>query len=197
MVIAGEQQPPLVHALAHAMNHALGNVGKTVSYTEPIEANGVQQTESLRELISDMKAGSVDTLLVLSGNPAFATPADLGFTDALAKVKLRVHLSLYQDETSALCQWHIPEAHFLESWSDSRAYDGTVTILQPLIAPLYGGKTAHEMLASLTSQPDQSSYEIVRGYWQQHYPGAPVERLESRRGTSFRSLRAVLEKVIA
>jgi molybdopterin-containing oxidoreductase family iron-sulfur binding subunit len=173
IIIAGEQQTPLVHALAHAMNHALGNVGKTVSYTEPVEANGVQQTESLRELISDMKAGSVDTLLVLSGNPAFATPADLGFTDALAKVKLRVHLSLYQDETSALSHWHIPEAHFLESWSDSRAYDGTVTILQPSIAPLYGGKTAHEMLASLTNQPDQSSYEIVRGYWQQHYPGAP------------------------
>jgi molybdopterin-containing oxidoreductase family iron-sulfur binding subunit len=109
----------------------LGNVGKTVSYAESIEANGVQQTESLRELISDMKAGSVDTLLVLGGNPAFATPADLGFTDAMAKVKLRVHLSLYQDETSALCHWHIPEAHFLESWSDSRAYDGTVTIVQP------------------------------------------------------------------
>ena len=172
IIIAGEQQTPLVHALAHAMNHALGNVGKTVSYTEPVEANGVQQTESLRELIGDLKAGSVDTLLVLGGNPAFATPADLGFTDALAKVKLRVHLSLYQDETSALCHWHIPEAHFLESWSDSRAYDGTVTILQPLIAPLYGGKTAHEMLASLTSQPDQSSYEIVRTYWQQHYSGS-------------------------
>jgi len=173
IIIAGEQQSPLVHALAHAMNHALGNVGKTVSYTEPVEANGVQQTESLRELISDMKAGSVDTLLVLGGNPSFAAPADLGFTDALEKVKLRVHLSLYQNETSALCHWHIPETHFLESWSDSRAYDGTVTILQPLIAPLYGGKTAHEMLASLTSQPDQSSYEIVRGYWQQHYPGTP------------------------
>jgi len=173
IVIAGEQQPPLVHALAHAMNHALDNVGKTVSYAESIEANGVQQTDSLRELISDMKAGSVDTLLILSGNPAFATPTDFGFTDALAKVKLRVHLSLYQDETSALCQWHIPEAHFLESWSDARAYDGTVTILQPLIAPLYGGKTTHEMLASLTNQPDQSSYEIVRGYWQQHQPGAP------------------------
>jgi MoCo/4Fe-4S cofactor protein with predicted Tat translocation signal len=173
IVIAGEQQPPLVHALAHAMNHALGNVGKTVSYTEPVEADPIQQTESLRQLVADMQAGSVDTLLVLGGNPAFAVPADVGFANALEKVRLRVHLSLYQDETSALCHWHIPETHFLESWSDSRAFDGTVTILQPLIAPLYGGKTAHEMLASLTSQPDQSSYEIVRGYWQQHYPGTP------------------------
>ncbi|MGH8677158.1 MAG: molybdopterin oxidoreductase, partial [Burkholderiales bacterium] len=173
LIIAGEQQPPLVHALVHATNQALGNVERTLRYTEPVEANPIQQTESLRELVSDMQAGSVETLFVLGGNPAFTAPADLGFVDALAKVRLRVHLSLYQDETSALCHWHIPGAHFLESWSDCRAYDGTVTILQPLIAPLYGGKTAHEMLASLTSQPDQSSYEIVRGYWQQPYAGAP------------------------
>ncbi len=159
---------------------------RTVSYTEPVEANGVQQTRvPARTHQATCKAGSVDTLLVLGGNPAFATPADLGFTDALAKVKLRVHLSLYQDETSALCHWHIPEAHFLESWSDSRAYDGTVTILQPLIAPLYGGKTAHEMLASLTSQPDQSSYEIVRGYWQQHHPRAPSSGFENCCPTSL------------
>ncbi len=174
LVIAGEQQPPLVHALAHAMNHALGNVEKTVSYSEPVEANAIQQIESLRELVRDMQAGSVDTLVILGGNPAFTAPADLGFGDAFAKVKLRIHLSQYQDETSALCHWHVPEAHFLESWSDCRAYDGTVTILQPLIAPLYGGKTRHEMLASLTSQPDQSSYEIVRGYWQQRHRGAPL-----------------------
>ena len=156
------------------MNHALGNVEKTVSYSEPVEANAIQQIESLRELVRDMQAGSVDTLVILGGNPAFTAPADLGFGDAFAKVKLRIHLSQYQDETSALCHWHVPEAHFLESWSDCRAYDGTVTILQPLIAPLYGGKTRHEMLASLTSQPDQSSYEIVRGYWQQRHRGAPL-----------------------
>src|SRR5439155_22030230 len=113
LIIAGEQQPPLVHALAHVMNHALGNVEKTVIYSEPVEANPIQQTESLRELLSDMQTGSVDTLLVLGGNPAFTAPADLGFVEALAKVKLRAHLSLYQDETSALCHWHIPEAHFL------------------------------------------------------------------------------------
>jgi MoCo/4Fe-4S cofactor protein with predicted Tat translocation signal len=179
LIIAGEQHSPLVHALAHAMNQALGNVEKTVVYTEPVEASPIQQTESLRELAGDMQGGSVDTLLVLGGNPAFTAPADLGFVDALAKVSVRIHLSLYQDETSALCHWHIPEAHFLESWSDCRAYDGTVTILQPLIAPLYSGKTAHEMLASLTSQPDRSSYEIVRGYWQHHYPGAPSPALKT------------------
>jgi molybdopterin-containing oxidoreductase family iron-sulfur binding subunit len=115
LIIAGEQQPPLVHALVHTMNQALGNVGKTVSYTEPVEANPIQQTESLRELVSAMQTGSVETLFILGGNPAFTAPADLGFVDALAKVTVRVHLSLYQDETSALCHWHIPEAHFLES----------------------------------------------------------------------------------
>ncbi|MCI0424068.1 MAG: TAT-variant-translocated molybdopterin oxidoreductase [Acidobacteria bacterium] len=172
LVIAGEQQSPLVHALAHAMNHTLGNVEKTVMYTEPVEVSPVEQNESLRELVSDMQVGAVEMLLVLGGNPVFTAPADLAFAEALEKVKQRVHLGLYQDETSALCHWHIPEAHFLESWSDARAYDGTVTILQPLIAPLYGGKTAHEVLASLTSRPEHSSYEIVREHWQAGFAGA-------------------------
>ena len=110
---------------------------------------------------------------------------------------MRIHLSLYQDETSALCHWHIPEAHFLESWSDCRAYDGTVTILQPLIAPLYSGKTAHEMLASLTSQPDRSSYEIVRGILAAPLPRRAIDGFEDCRSTSLSGLRAVLEEIIA
>ncbi len=95
----------------------------------------------------------------------FTAPADLGFAKAVEKVKLRAHLSLYQDETSALCHWHVPQAHFLESWSDGRAFDGTASIVQPLIAPLYGGKTEHEAVAALTNQPERTSYEIVRDYW--------------------------------
>jgi MoCo/4Fe-4S cofactor protein with predicted Tat translocation signal len=165
VVVAGDQQPPGVHALAHAMNQALGNVGKTVVYTDPIEANPMDQITSLRELVKEMEAGSVRILLMLGGNPVFTAPVDLGFAEQLAKVPLRVHASLYDDETSAYCHWHIPEAHYLESWSDIRAYDGTATILQPLIAPLYSGKSSHEILAALLGRSGETSYDIVRNYW--------------------------------
>ena len=157
------------------MNHALGNIGKTVVYTDPIEAESNNQTQSLRELAGDMDAGRVTMLVIVSANPVYTAPADLKFAERLQKVGLRIHLSLYEDETSALCQWHIPEAHYLESWSDARAYDGTVTILQPLIAPLYRGKTAHELLAALTDRPERSSYDIVRDYWRTHWPSAVKE----------------------
>ena len=165
VVIAGDAQPPSVHALAHAMNTALGNVGHTVVYTDPVEAEPVDQLQSLRDLIADMRAGKVDVLMIAGGNPVYSAPADLGFVDALGKVPLRAHLSLYNDETSALCHWHIPEAHFLESWGDARAFDGTASIVQPLVAPLYGGRTAHEFLATTTNRPEQSPYEIVREFW--------------------------------
>jgi Fe-S-cluster-containing dehydrogenase component len=165
VVIAGEAQPAEVHALAHAMNAALGNTGRTVVFTEPVEAEPVDQLSSLEDLVSDMRAGRVDLLLIAGGNPVYSAPADLRFADALGKVPQRVHLSLHADETSALCHWHIPEAHFLESWSDARAFDGTASIVQPLIAPLYNGKSAHELLAATTDQPEQSAYDIVRAYW--------------------------------
>ncbi len=165
IVLAGDQQPPLVHALAHAMNEALGNSGKTVIYTDCVEANPLDQTQSLRELVADMRSGRVETLLILGGNPVFAAPADLQFGEHLLKVKLRAHLSLYDDETSELCHWHVPETHYLESWSDARAYDGTASIVQPLIAPLYDGKSAHELLAVLLGQLDRKAHDIVRDYW--------------------------------
>ncbi|MDQ3257232.1 MAG: TAT-variant-translocated molybdopterin oxidoreductase, partial [Acidobacteriota bacterium] len=138
IVIAGDEQPPVVHALAHAINGALGNVGTTVTYTEPVEANPVDQLQSLRELIADIDNGLVELLVIVDGNPVYNTPADLKLDKArLDKVPLRVHLGLYQDETADLCQWHINQAHYLEAWSDTRAFDGTATIIQPLIAPLY------------------------------------------------------------
>jgi MoCo/4Fe-4S cofactor protein with predicted Tat translocation signal len=165
IVVAGERQPPVVHALAHAINHALNNVGNTVIYTDPIEANPANQMQSLRELTNEMNAGAVDVLLILGGNPVFTAPRDLPFTEALSKVKLRVHLGLYEDETSNLCHWHIPAAHFLETWGDARAHDGTVTVMQPLIAPLYGGKSVHEMLAVLLGKSDLTPRQIVHDYW--------------------------------
>jgi MoCo/4Fe-4S cofactor protein with predicted Tat translocation signal len=165
IVIAGDGQPPAVHALAHAMNQALGNVGKTIVYMSPIEAEPVNQLDSLRDLVADMDAGKVNLLLIVSGNPVYTAPADLRFADAMAKVQLRAHLSLYDDETSALCQWQIPETHFLEAWSDARGDDGTVSIVQPLIAPLYSGRSAHEFLAALGDRPERSGYDIVREHW--------------------------------
>ncbi|HVZ23843.1 MAG TPA: TAT-variant-translocated molybdopterin oxidoreductase, partial [Vicinamibacterales bacterium] len=165
LVIAGDGQPPVVHALAHAMNDALGNVGATVVYTQTAEAVPMNQVAALRELAGEMHAGTVEFLLIMGGNPVYTAPVDLKFADAMAKVAVRVHLGLYHDETGSLCHWHIPETHYLETWSDVRADDGTVTIVQPLIAPLYGGKSAHDVIAALAGNSDRSSYDLVRAYW--------------------------------
>jgi MoCo/4Fe-4S cofactor protein with predicted Tat translocation signal len=170
IVIAGREAPPEVHALAHAMNSALGNVGKTVFYTDPVEANSVDQRQSLQELLNDLDNGRVELLVIVGGNPVYNTPADLKLDkermfQSPRAPKLRVHLSQYKDETSNLCHWHIPESHYLEAWSDARSYDGTVTIVQPLIEPLYQSKSAHELLAVFTPQYDKKPYEIVRDYW--------------------------------
>jgi molybdopterin-containing oxidoreductase family iron-sulfur binding subunit len=166
LIVVGESQPPAVHAIGHLMNQALDNVGKTVIYIDPVEANPVDQMASLRELVKDMEAGAVRLLLMLGGNPVFTAPVDLGFAEHLSKVEVRIHSSLYDDETSAFCHWHIPETHYLESWSDVRAYDGTITLLQPLIAPLYSGKSPHEILAAMLGSSDQSAYDVLREYWQ-------------------------------
>jgi molybdopterin-containing oxidoreductase family iron-sulfur binding subunit len=167
LIFAGDQQPAAVHALAHGMNEALGNTGNTVIHTAPIDANPVDQFQSLRDLIADMNAGRVSALLILGGNPAYTAPPDLDFANALRKVNFKAHLSQYNDETSGLCNWHIPESHYLETWSDARAYDGTVTILQPLIAPLYGSKSAHEVLIALSGRPDMTAYALLQERYKQ------------------------------
>jgi molybdopterin-containing oxidoreductase family iron-sulfur binding subunit len=165
LVIAGESQPAVVHALAYAINDALGNVGATVTYTQTAEARPIDQRASLRELVGEMNAGTVDLLLVLGGNPVYSAPSDLNFAAAMQKVAVRAHVGQHDDETAELCQWHVPEAHFLEMWSDVRAHDGTVSIVQPLIAPLYGGKSAHEVLAAFGEGGQRSGYDIVREFW--------------------------------
>src|SRR5215213_9114571 len=171
IVVPGDNQPPMIHALAHAMNDALGNVGKTIFYTDPLEVNSVDHRQSLQELVNDLDAGRVELLVILGGNPVYNTPADLKLDfERLKKAKLRVHLSEYKDETSQLVHWHVPAAHFLESWGDTRSYDGTVTIMQPLIEPLYEGKTALELLAVFSEQYDRKPYEMVKTFWQT--PGA-------------------------
>jgi molybdopterin-containing oxidoreductase family iron-sulfur binding subunit len=178
VVVAGDEQPPAVHALAHAINAALGNAGTTVVYTDPIAAEPVDQVQSLRDLVADMSAGRVDLLLILGSNPVYSAPADMGFGDALSKVAFSVHLGLYADETAALCQWHVPAAHYLEAWSDTRALDGTASIVQPLIAPLYGGRSAHEILGTLSDVPGRSAYEVVRETWKAHAAAVGVADFE-------------------
>ncbi len=177
-VIVGDHQPAVVHAFAHLINQRLGNVGKTIFYTEPVDANPVNQTESIKELAADMQAGKVDLLIILGGNPAYDAPADLNFAELLKsnKVPLRVHCGLYNNETAELCQWHVNAAHELEAWGDARAYDGTVSIIQPLIAPLYAGKSALEFVALLSGQADATDYDLVRAYWQKQHTGADFEQ---------------------
>jgi MoCo/4Fe-4S cofactor protein with predicted Tat translocation signal len=177
VVIAGDHQPDGVHAIAHAINQTLGNVGKTVFYTEPLDVNPINHTESIKDLVADMRAGKVDLLIIMGGNPAYDAPAELDFANALknTNIPLRVHLGLYQDETAELCQWHINEAHYLEAWGDARAYDGTVTIVQPLIAPLYSGKSAYELLATLAGPSETTGYEAVQSYWKKQHSGADFD----------------------
>jgi MoCo/4Fe-4S cofactor protein with predicted Tat translocation signal len=172
IVIAGDDQPPVVHAIAMAINQTLGNIGATITITDPVEAGPVNQVASLKQLVADMDSGSVKALIMLGGNPVYDAPADLGFGHALAKVPFRAHLSPYYDETSMQAHWHIPEVHYLESWSDVRGHDGTVSIVQPLIAPLYNGRSPHEVLGALLGGLDQSPYDTVRAYWQAHRPPA-------------------------
>jgi MoCo/4Fe-4S cofactor protein with predicted Tat translocation signal len=178
VVIVGDHQAAEAHAAAHALNQILGNVGKTVFYTDPVDANPVNQTESIKDLVADMRGGKVDLLIILGGNPAYDAPADLNFADALknSNIPLRIHHGLYQDETAELCQWHVNATHELESWGDSRAYDGTVSIVQPLIAPLYDGKSAMEFVALLSGQADANGYNLTRAYWQKQHSGADFEQ---------------------
>jgi len=177
VVIPGDHQPPVVHALCHAINQQLGNVGKTVVYSDPVPAFTGNHNDSLKELIADLNAGKVEMLVILGGNPVYDAPADFGFYDALknSNTPLRIHVGLHNDETAELCHWHVPEAHYLEAWGDSRAYDGTVSIVQPLIAPLYGGKSALEFVALLAGEGEPTGHEMVQNYWKTKNTGTDFD----------------------
>jgi MoCo/4Fe-4S cofactor protein with predicted Tat translocation signal len=175
LVIAGEHQPAAVHALAHAMNASLGNVGATLYYTEPADGDGLGNLESMRALCAEMDRGKVDLLLILGGNPVYDAPHDFDFASKLSKVNASIHLSQHFDETSAYSQWHLAESHYLESWSDALAHDGTASIIQPLISPMYYTHSAHEVVAAFSGKPGTPAYDSVRAYWTDastHLPGA-------------------------
>ena len=140
-IMVGPAQAPEVHALAAALNEALGNVGGGVVYTEDPDPDRPSHAEAIAELAAQMGTGSIRTILILGGHPAYEAPADLGFAELLDGVPNSIHLSHYDNETSRRCRWHLPRAHHLGSWGDGRAWDGTLTMQQPLIEPLYGGRT--------------------------------------------------------
>jgi MoCo/4Fe-4S cofactor protein with predicted Tat translocation signal len=139
------------------------------------EPKPADQWADLQSLTQDLNSGQVDLLLVLGGNPVYTAPQELNLRGAIQKAKMRVRLGQYTDDTSEVCQWVIPEAHPFETWGDAPAYDGTMTIMQPLISPLYSGKSAHEMLIAFTETPEKSSYEIVRDYWSSKHTGADFD----------------------
>ncbi len=172
IVIAGEEQPAALHALAHAMNSALGNAGHIQQIQHP-EASA--EAGSLEELARDMQSGAVQLLVLVGVNPVYNAPADLDFARRMGKVGLRVHLGSHTDETADYSHWHIPEAHYLESWGDARAYDGTVSLVQPLIAPLHGSVTAYELISALVDKTPRQSRDIVHDYWKGQYKSGDFE----------------------
>jgi MoCo/4Fe-4S cofactor protein with predicted Tat translocation signal len=175
VVLAGYRQGPEVHAVVHALNALLGNVGHTVSLTDEPDPTRPTHLESIRKAAEDMRHGVVSTLLILGTNPAYDAPRDLDLPTALSEVETAIHLSAFDDETSRLCRWHLPRAHYLETWGDVRAWDGTVSVQQPLIEALYGGRSSIEVLALVLGEATITGHEIVRATVRQHTKGLDFE----------------------
>ncbi|MGI9087410.1 MAG: 4Fe-4S dicluster domain-containing protein [Chthoniobacterales bacterium] len=171
VVVAGEFESSALHAFAQQLNETLGNVGITVDYSAPPTSTA----RDLRELIADIDSGTVETLLILGGNPVYDAPVDLELVRRLPKISHAVHLGIYHDETAELCRWHVPEAHALETWSDARAFDGTATIMQPMIEPLFAGRSRHELLSALLEEAPTNSYDVVRAYWEKQHAAPDFE----------------------
>ena len=169
VVIPGLYQHGWVTQLASDMNNALRNSGATVHMAGPASDPGIPETydqlADFKSLAADLNAGKVEWLIILNSNPIYDAPADLDFGNAFGRANIVAHLGSHYDETGQQAHWHIPAAHYLESWSDARAYDGTVSIVQPMIDPLYGGHTAHDVFQSLLSEPMLNAYEAVRETW--------------------------------
>ena len=171
LVLAGETQPAQVQAIALALNATLGNMGTTLTKVEPIAASPstADQSSSLRSLAKDLASGAVSLLVIAGVNPAYDAPGEASFARLLdgldETVTTTIHLGLHADETARVCQWHVPEAHFLETWGDIRAFDGTTTIQQPMIRTMYGGKTALELISAMRARPEPSAFDLVRDHW--------------------------------
>ncbi|MGE5608977.1 MAG: TAT-variant-translocated molybdopterin oxidoreductase, partial [Bacillota bacterium] len=180
LVAAGSYLPPQLHAWVHAINTAIGAIGHTVTLVEDPAGNRPMHAQAIAELTRQLQAGQVKTLLILGGNPVYDAPVDLEFPKALANVPVSIHLSLYDNETSLQCTWHLPRAHHLETWGDARAWDGTLSVAQPLIEPIYGGKSIIEVLAILANDPILDGEQIVRRTMAQWLPKDDFEKAYRR-----------------
>ena len=167
LVLAGPRQPADVQALCHWMNNALG---APVDYIAPVDPAANGHAQSLRNLVADLHAGRAENLIVIGANPAYDAAGELALGEAIATAPFSVHLGVYRDETAARCTWHLPMTHVLESWSDIRAFDGSASIVQPLIRPLYDTRTAHEVMAMLGGALAASPFDLVRSQWQGTHP---------------------------
>jgi len=164
-VQVGSEQAPQIQAWAHALNEALGGRGSTFELIDPVAHEPIDQAAALSTLISDMQTGQVSHLVIIDSNPVFTAPANLGFAEALRQVPFSLTLSSHADETARSTTWFVPKTHDWESWSDARAYDGTTTIMQPQALPLYGGASAHELLALYLESAPLTSESLVRSTW--------------------------------
>ena len=176
LVLAGGALSAPARALALALNAKLGNVGRTLELIEPVRAQPLGRRAALAQLVAEMAAGQVDTLLILGANPVYDAPGALNFGAALARVPLSLHCGLYRDETAHACHWHLPAAHDYEQWSDARCHDGTASIVQPLLAPLYGGYSPHTVLAVLADEGPREAHAVVREFWRGLHGGADFDR---------------------
>jgi molybdopterin-containing oxidoreductase family iron-sulfur binding subunit len=172
LLIAGGGQAPEVHALCHWINSRLH---APVDLIEPVDLATPSHRDSLRTLYDEMAAKRVETLIFIGSNPVYDAPGDLDFGVALGNVPFTAHLGLCDDETAALCTWHLPLSHPLESWSDLRGLDGTASVVQPLIRPLYGSRTAHEVVAYLAGASSALPRDLVRETWQSRPPASEFE----------------------
>jgi molybdopterin-containing oxidoreductase family iron-sulfur binding subunit len=171
LVVAGDAQPPAVHALAHAMNELLGAAGAAVTYGPSAIFEAGEESHGLGALGRAVDAGGVASLAIVGGNPAFTAAADLDLARRIASVPTSVYVGLHENETSWACRWFAPAAHFLESWGDAASFDGTPSIVQPLIRPLFDGRTVAQILAAYIGQPDAEPLALLRAYWNGRSPG--------------------------
>jgi MoCo/4Fe-4S cofactor protein with predicted Tat translocation signal len=180
LVVVGPRQPAVVHAIVHAINQALGNVNQTVRHTAVPEGLAQSAVASIQDLASAIEKGACSLLVCLGTNPVYDAPAELRFGELLRDKKgmTVVHVGAHVDETARLCDWHLPLAHDLECWGDACAHDGTVSLQQPLIAPLHGGVSVLEFLGYLNQEPNPNyqnlvaardttfGYELLKAFWQ-------------------------------
>lgn len=175
IVVAGQDQPAIVHAMVFAINEALGNVGSTVTFIDNPSVKPAIHREDIQALTAGLNDGSITDLIVIGANPVHTAPGALNFAEAMSNAEFTAHLGTHRDESGSAAMWHIPQTHFLEAWSDIRAFNGAASIIQPLLLPFYNGKSEHELLALMNGNGGQSPYDIVQGYWRENVTGTFAE----------------------